>query len=201
MMRILLAVLFALSFQKSLACSAPDVSPSQEDFETEVKSFEAADAPLLRNLSYSKLLRFQDINTRNALIEIGMKDDDAGINAAALHCKLMTSNVLSVRTLPYAEALEKMPRMSKLKKDTIDSGLAVSYAVHHRNPQAGCVSVYDAGNYPDDGCNTHRFSAKGTEISFHAGSDASGHFALEDGRLIGVWATGKDVYPAELFIN
>jgi len=182
------------------ACVSDAPTPNFEAMLEAEQVFLQSKSTLERVNAYVTLLRTGEPNLRGAVIRMGLERlEDENIRGAALHCKFITSSIMTVNSMPLADANDAMPDMTDSARDHVIEGRTYSLRFFYTDATKGCASI---NRHSDDECPaSYSAVVSGLSVSFQNDRNLFGRFELNDQNLlvgeIGIWNGSRhDVLPA-----
>lgn len=198
-------VLYVLISTSATACGSDGPPPTLDEMLEAEEVFISTQSLLQRVAAYGTLLRTEDPNLRQTVIEMGLdRIDDDNIRGAALHCMFVISSILTINSMPLADANDAMPDMTERARELVINGRTESLQFYYTNAVESCASI---NLHSDDECPADRSAVvSGTSIAFRDGRSLIGRFELNDENMlvgeIGIWnGSGHDVIPAKAVLD
>ncbi len=202
--RILSFVMAAGFALPALACD-PEAPPiADEEFFEQAETFRAAEDGLSALGAYTKMLRSRNVPLLDEAIRQGMTSAHGGVRAASLQCIMIRANSVTIRALPYADALKRNPALTEDGAALVEKGYTATFPITAKHYETSCVSLY---NTRDGTCHTsYQVSSRDSSVTLIYDRGTRARFELEeDGTLVGkisVWnGSAYDSFPGVLAFN
>ncbi|MCB1915873.1 MAG: hypothetical protein KDG52_09175 [Rhodocyclaceae bacterium] len=167
----------------------------------------ASDKSVVRRIeAYKVLLRTRDPDVLNYVLNLGFDSDVGALKAAALRCRFIAARILTVQTLPYAEAIKINKSLSDSEAAVAEKGYKRSFSVFGVSVDGNCLFLKGGGKEACEPRHTAVLSDQSVSIVWRDNPPVEGTFRLSDrNRLVGeiTQRVNRKIFtlPAELLLH